>query len=95
MRLSSFWKVAFGHLLFNESPCRKSDGVGDTITAEERRLCSEDPECDEAALEVYLRHPLDAIPELAITVLFGVLVFYTYKLWKHPTSNQEMRVVSI
>ena len=51
--------------------------------------------CLYARVLVQVRHPLDAIPELAITVLFGVLVFYTYKLWKHPTSNQEMRVVSI
>ena len=79
---------------FSAPDAAQSEGVHE-ITAEERRLCSEDPECDEAALEVYLRHPLDAIPELVITVLFGVLVFYTYKLWKHPTSNQEMRVVSI
>ena len=80
---------------FSAPDAAQSDGVGDTITAEERRLCSEDPECDEEELKIYLRHPLDAIPELAITALFGVLVFYTYKLWKHPTSNQEMRVVSI
>ena len=42
-----------------------------------------------------MAHPLDSLPTMALNIflIFGVIT--AYQLYKHPTSNSEMRLIAI
>ena len=68
---------------------------GVPMTDEEKSICQKDPECDLATERAYVTHPLDSIPLFALQVLFGVSTYYGVQLWRHPTTNSDMRNIPI
>ena len=67
----------------------------EALTGDAAAACQANPECDENTLNGIKTHPLDSIPLFALQVLFGVSTYYGVQLWRHPTTNSDMRNIPI
>ena len=67
--------------------------VGDELEADEKEACALDKDCDPSSdpttATKQLQHPLDSIPLLMLQLLFGLGVYYAYKLATHPSAQRS------
>lgn len=62
--------------------------AGDELEADEKEACALDKDCDPTTTK-QLQHPLDSIPLLMLQLLFGLGVYYAYKLATHPSAQRS------
>jgi hypothetical protein len=68
---------------------------GEPLTGEEAEMCTKDPECTQEELNGEIVHPLDSIPTIGLNIFLWFGLITAYQLYKHPTSNDAMRMVAV